>query len=186
MTSINCGYFHHSKIICICLNECILIGAGMYNPIQYPCGDTRSSSATNYYVFVRQLSEQITRFALNETLTPQVWPSRHYPWVNSGQILTDRRDEFNLIPTAIWWAYGTPTYKTVITFFRSGRRFKWNAGMVLSRGTCMRGALNGHRIIIYKHTDGSEGRTVSTVVWKLIVNEIADRQSNVCIWSDLC
>lgn len=73
----------------------------MYHPIQYPHSDTRSSSATNYYVFVRQLSEQITRFALNETLTPQVWPSRRYLWVNSGQILTDRRDEFNLIPAAI-------------------------------------------------------------------------------------
>lgn len=142
MTSCNCKYFHHSKIICICINECILIGAGMYHPIQYPHGDTRSSSVTNYYVFVRQLSEQITRFTLNETLTPQVWPSRRYLWVNSGQILTDLRDEFNLIPAAIWWACSALTYKTVITFFRSVRRFKWNAGTVLSRSTCMRGAFN--------------------------------------------
>lgn len=104
-------------------------------PIQYPHADTWSFSATNCYVLVRQLSEQITRFALNETLTPQVWPSRRFLRVNSGQILTDRRDEFNLIPAAIWWARRTLTYKTVITFFRSGRRFKWNPGTLLSRAT---------------------------------------------------
>lgn len=158
MTDSNCEYFQHSKIICICLNECILIGAGMYNPIQYPRGDTRSSSATNYYVLVRQLSEQITRFALNETLTPQVWPSRH-----CGLILGKSSQTAEMSSTSFRLQFdecGTLTYKTVITFFRSGRRFKLNAGTVLSR----KEHLTGHRIIIYKHTDGSEGRTVPTVV----------------------
>lgn len=35
-------------------------------------------------LFVRWLSERISRFAWDETLTLQVWPARHCAWVHVG------------------------------------------------------------------------------------------------------
>lgn len=47
-------------------------------------------------LFVRWLSEHVSRFATDETLTLQVWPARHHVRVNFGSTAEMRSSSFRL------------------------------------------------------------------------------------------